>query len=75
MFYEELSNIDLKQVDTNSLWLRFHNKLTELIDLYIPKKISQKRCTSPWITPELRRLMRKRNRLFKKYKPSTLQCT
>ena len=64
MFYEELSSIDLKQVDTNSLWLRFHNKLTELIDLYIPKKISRKRCTSPWITPELRRLMRKRNRLF-----------
>ena len=68
MFHEELSSIDLKQVDTNSLWLRFHNKLTELIDLYISKKISRKRCTSPWITLELRRLMRKRNRLFKKYK-------
>ena len=65
------SSPELSSVDEN--WIKILNFLNECIKDFIPSKISKNRRHLPWITPELKRHMRKRDRLFKKARrnPST----
>ena len=60
----------MSNTDINTLWSHFHDtfKLIDLTTKYIPSKTARKRCSLPWINAKLRRMIRKRNRLFSKYK-------
>ena len=55
-----------KNVD--ELWQEFKNSLKTSIDKHIPKKTSKPRDSLPWIDPETRKLMNKRDKLSKLWK-------
>ena len=67
-FYQDLCNTDMSNTDINTLWAHFRDTLIDLTAKYIPSKKARKRCSLPWINAKLRKMIRKRNRLFSKYK-------
>ena len=69
-FHHDLLNVDITNVDVNTLWTQFRDALLDLIDNHIPCKIARKKCGLPWVTREIRSMIRKRNRLYSMYKSS-----
>ena len=53
-FYHDLLNVNITNVDVNTLWTQFHDALLDLIDSHIPCKIARKKCGLPWVTREIR---------------------
>ncbi|CAG2230925.1 unnamed protein product [Mytilus edulis] len=54
----------------DELWLQFKTKLNELVSEHIPHKKLTSKNKTPWVTFETRKLMKKRDRLYKKMKKS-----
>ena len=67
-FYQQVCSIDLNSVDVNVLWSQFCTTLTELTTTHVPVKITRSKCSLPWITTKIRKMIRKRNRLYSMYK-------
>ena len=63
-FHENLTQEDKASETANSLWERFKASLEEGIEKYIPHRIAGKKDSHPWITFELKKLIRKRNKLY-----------
>ena len=59
-----LSSPELNTVNEN--WTKILNFLNECMVDFIPSKMSKSRHHLPWISPCLKRQMRKRDRMFKK---------
>ena len=58
----------------NKAYQGFISKLSEVIDLLCPsKKLGSKDNSKPWIDPETISAIRRRDKLFKKYKRSGLE--
>ncbi|KAL8621233.1 hypothetical protein ACOMHN_018534 [Nucella lapillus] len=53
---------------TEDLWTQFKTSLLVAAQTHIPSKKSRPNYSQPWITPELRRLVNRRNRAYKKWK-------
>jgi len=68
-FYNQYTEKDSWDVD--KMWMEFRNAVLEAMDTNIPVKYLQSRKQSlPWITPKVKREMRKQNKLFTKAKIS-----
>jgi hypothetical protein len=66
-FYTRYSTEESWNVD--AMWEEFKTAMLESIDLHVPsKQISSKKQSLPWITPKIKKEIRKRNRLFEKAK-------
>ena len=52
------------------MWEYFKNQLEELVKSHIPHKMAKRRDSSSWIIPEIKKLIRKRDRLYKRTKKS-----
>ena len=63
-FFEE------NPTDPNQAWNSFKNCLNESCSKHIPSKTSKPRSDLPWFTPSLKKLTRKRDKLYHKYKTS-----
>ena len=50
----------------NELWVKFKKQLNEAISVFIPTKAIVKRFQVPWMTRTLKRMFRKKQRLYKK---------
>ena len=57
---------DPNNQDVETLWRIFKESLTASIDNHIPKKKTKKIRKLPYITPEIEKLIRRRNRIYKK---------
>ena len=55
-------------LNTNQLWEIFKNKLNQLIKKHVPHKVAKAKDSLPWINTETKKLIRKRDRLYKKWK-------
>ena len=53
----------LENYEVDELWLKFKNCLHESMNKHIPKKTTRPRDSYPWITPDMRKIMRKRDKL------------
>ena len=63
--------VDTTLVNTNDLWLWFKVSLEAGINQFIPHKTARSNLDSlPWITNELRKLMRKQSKLYLRKKRS-----
>lgn len=51
---------------TEELWTFFKDSLSDAIAKFIPHKVARSKESKPWINPSLRRLINRKNRLFKK---------
>ena len=63
-----LANHLSKTVD--ELWTDFTNTLDKLSEECIPSKLIRGKSSLPWITQEIKRLIRKRDRLYTRFKKS-----
>ena len=61
---------DLATTDVKELWDMFASRLEQGIDKFIPTRKAGTRDGFPWINQEIRRLMRKRDKLYKRMKRS-----
>ncbi|CAC5407296.1 unnamed protein product [Mytilus coruscus] len=52
------------------LWLLFKSKLNQSVTNHIPHKIAKQKDSLPWLTPNVRKLIHHRDRLYKKKKKS-----
>ena len=50
------------------LWAKFRDTAIHGMNQYISRKISRKSNGLPWITPTIRRQIKKRNKLYRQYK-------
>jgi len=57
----DISNlITIPNININQLWERFHNSVQNLLLKHILHKTTRKCCSLPWISPHLRRQIKKR---------------
>ncbi|CAC5402326.1 unnamed protein product [Mytilus coruscus] len=54
----------------NDIWIVFKTSLEKSVNLNIPHKQARTKDSPPWISRDLKRLIRKRDRLYKKNKKS-----
>ena len=54
----------------HELWTDFTNTLDKLYEECIPSKLIRGKSSLPWITQEIKRLIRKRDRLYTRFKKS-----
>ena len=57
---------DLATADIQVLWDEFVTKLQQAIDTHIPVRKARSRDGLPWINQEIRRLMRRRDKYYKR---------
>jgi hypothetical protein len=53
-------------MDVNDLWNYFKNSTTDSIKKNIPTKSIGNKTALPWVTPQIKKLINKKNKLFKK---------
>ena len=58
-------------LNTEELWENFSNTLNNLTDKWIPSKQSSVRDHLPWVNQDIKKLIRRRNRAFKKVKKTS----
>ena len=63
-FYNKLSEEDKHTGSPNSLWVRFRTALETGIGKYIPHRSSSKRDRHPWMSQDLKKMIRKRKEAF-----------
>jgi len=61
---EYLASLEDHSVDKN--WVSFKQNLQELVDQHVPSRQSRSRQHLPWITPAIRRMSKKKQRLYNK---------
>lgn len=69
-FHLELVQSSLATTDVQSLWDKFVTRLQQGIDKFIPVRKAGTRDGFPWINQEIRRLIRKRDKLYKRWSRS-----
>ena len=62
-FYEEFSK--LSEISVEDQWTKFKDGIFKIINKYIPTKTLKNKIDVPWMTTEIKRLLKKRQRLFK----------
>ncbi|CAG2257167.1 unnamed protein product [Mytilus edulis] len=67
-FQDEYFSLTLTNNTTEEKWTLIKNKIQEITDKNIPSKIMKQKQDIPWLTPEIKRLIRKRDRIHKKIK-------
>jgi ATP-dependent helicase YprA (DUF1998 family) len=67
---DKLNELDNIKTCTNEMWCVFKNHLEEIVKKHVPHKIAKTKESLPWITPDIRKLIRKRDRLYKQNKKS-----
>ena len=68
--HSELTQSELATTSVQSMWDRFATKLEQGLVKFIPTRQSGTRDGFPWIIQEIRRLMRKRDKLYKHWSRS-----
>ena len=58
-----IQNLSGEHVDAEVLWKQFRDSLLNLTDTHIPHKTYRRHCNMPWVTAQLRRQIRQRNKL------------
>ena len=68
--YVELKQSDLATTTVQSMWDRFAPGLEQGIEKFIPVRKAGTRDGFPWVNQEIHRLMRKRDKLYKRWSRS-----
>jgi len=67
-FYPKLAAMKENNKDINTLWETFKSTIMSLIDKNIPSRLSKSKRDYPWINRDLKKMMKKKAKLYKKAK-------
>ena len=70
MFKEVRWHDELQGEDVNACWLRFKEIYDDVVEKCVPISNGKRKKKPPWMTSELLRMLRKKRKLWKKYKNS-----
>ena len=59
-----------EETNVEQLWLKFKHSIAQVVDKHIPCKFTKARRGLPWINQNIKKLIRKRDRLYKLCKKS-----
>ena len=65
-----MRDFEINNVGATIMWEYIKNQLEELIKIHILHKIARRKDTPPWITSDIKKLIKKRDRLYKRKKKS-----
>ena len=63
---QEIRDMHNREADANTLWLKFKECMQESIDKNIPSFMLKKNNSLPWLSPQLKKMLKKKQRMFKK---------
>ena len=69
----ELQRLHSDNADVESMWQYFHDQYTNIVKTNIPTKILKKKVNHPWIKPDIKKLMKRRDQKFRKLKKKQVQ--
>ena len=64
----DFSSTDTKTVD--ELWIKFKDTVLDSMRSHMPHKLTRTRCDLQWLTSDIIRQIKKRNKLYRQYKTS-----
>ncbi|VDI45583.1 Hypothetical predicted protein [Mytilus galloprovincialis] len=68
--YQRVKELAANGSSVEELWLLFKSKLNQSVNNHIPHKTAKQKDSLPWLTPNIRKLIHRRDRLYKKKKKS-----
>ena len=68
--HKNIQKLEANGGTVEELWLLFKTRLNQSVIDHIPHKTAKQKDSLPWITPNIRKLIRRRDRLYKKKKQS-----
>ena len=68
MHSSDFRSTDTKTVD--ELWIKFKDTVLHSMRSHIPHKLTRTRCDLPWLTSDIRKQIKKHNKLYRQYKTS-----
>ena len=68
--HEDIIKIKDQKSNVDAMWTHFQTTLKKSIDVNVPQKVPRKKDDSPWITPGIKRLIRKTVRWYERKKQS-----
>ncbi|CAG2246260.1 unnamed protein product [Mytilus edulis] len=72
---EEITKMNHHDCCTQDMWDYFQNKLENTINTNIPQKTARSKDGNPWITADIKRLIRKRDKHYKRKINQLIQST
>jgi hypothetical protein len=68
--HKKIQELEANGGTVGELWLLFKTRLSQSVMDHIPHKTTKQKDSLPWIAPNIRKLIRRRDRLYKKKKKS-----
>ncbi|CAG2222754.1 unnamed protein product [Mytilus edulis] len=68
--YQRVKELAANGSSVEELWLLFKSKLNQSVNNHIPHKTAKQKDSLPWLTPNIRKLIHRRDRLYKKKQKS-----
>ena len=63
-FRDTFLSSDHSHMSVNDMWVSFKSEVIAAIERFIPTKMTKKKYSLPWIDSSIRRLIRKREKLY-----------
>ncbi|CAG2234422.1 unnamed protein product [Mytilus edulis] len=70
--HQKIKELAANGSSTEELWLIFKTNLNQSVTNHIPHKMAKQKDSLPWLTPSVRKLIKRRDRLYKKHKKSAV---
>ena len=67
--YQELEK-ENGSLTTDELWVKFRDGLNDAVKTFVPHKAARLKTRKPWISSEIRKMMKRRDRVYKRMKKS-----
>ncbi|VDH93835.1 Hypothetical predicted protein [Mytilus galloprovincialis] len=68
--YQRIKELAANGSSVEELWLLFKPKLNQSVNNHMPHQTAKQKDSFPWLTPNIRKLIHRRDRLYKKKKKS-----
>ena len=63
-YRDSFLSTDHSQVSVNDMWVSFKSEVLSAIERFIPSKMTKTKYSLPWIDSSIKRLIRKRDKLY-----------
>ena len=63
-FKETYLSEDLSHMSVNEMWVKFKTGFLEAVERFIPSKMTKTKYSLPWIDATIKRLMKRRQKLY-----------
>ena len=69
-YRDNILNQDLDNISTNDLWTDFKTEIIKAMDTFVPSKMTKSRVGHPWINTDIKKLLKRREKLFRRSRRS-----